>query len=300
MARTPNRSEHSERDEPTSVDERSTRTPEGSVTSVESNKAEPSPDIQLSFVSAERIIQTPPVKQRKRLRLAFTPTEDELLYNYVLRKYEENYSIKGMVIYKALALEHPRHTAHAWRDRAINRIAPLLVTESPRERDRTRKASRSKFTAEDDQFLCDWVIEKQQERESISGNAIYRDLAHEHSHHTFHSWRDRVLRVIIPQLKKNGQWPEENTVTVENEMTMRQRRYEENRENDSCNNDSGSSDDIAERVKRRRGKMKEVENHNRDRHKAESETEEECEHETCAQKRVKSSTSRRVTAKISN
>src|SRR4051794_33727492 len=128
MARTPNRSEHSERDEPTSyADDRSTRTPEGSVGSVESTKAEPGPDIQsLSFVSAEPTLQTPPVKQRKRLRLAFTPTEDELLYNYVSKKYEENYSIKGMVIYEALALEHPRHTAHAWRDRAINRIAPVL------------------------------------------------------------------------------------------------------------------------------------------------------------------------------
>ncbi|CAG8568548.1 375_t:CDS:1 [Paraglomus brasilianum] len=297
MARTPNRSEHSERDEPTSyIDERSTR---GSVGSVESNKPSPGPDMQnLSFVTAERILQTPPpVRQRKRLRLAFTPTEDELLYNYVLKKHEENYCIKGMVIYQALALEHPRHTAHAWRDRAINRIVPVLLAQSPRKRDHTRKASRSKFTVEDDQFLCDWIIKKRQERESIAGNAIYRDLAEEHEQHTFHSWRDRVLRVIIPQLKRSGQWPEDNTVAVEDEMT-RQRKYEEDRQKGDCNNDSDSSDDIAERVKRRRGKMKEVGNHNRGRNKVESETEEECEHETCAEERVKASTSRRVTVKI--
>ncbi|KAI0477582.1 hypothetical protein GGR56DRAFT_637928 [Xylariaceae sp. FL0804] len=60
------------------------------------------------------------------------------------------------------------------------------------------KATRSRFTKDDDEMLLKFVTEQFQKGEGLNGNKIYVDLAEKHPHHTMHSWRDRWLKKLRP------------------------------------------------------------------------------------------------------
>ncbi|KAI0876709.1 TRF2-interacting telomeric protein/Rap1 C terminal domain-containing protein [Hypoxylon argillaceum] len=58
------------------------------------------------------------------------------------------------------------------------------------------KLTRNKFTEEDDKILIKFVTERERLGEPISGNDIYKELAEDHPHHTWQSWRDRWVKKL--------------------------------------------------------------------------------------------------------
>ncbi|KAI0400022.1 TRF2-interacting telomeric protein/Rap1 C terminal domain-containing protein [Xylaria palmicola] len=61
---------------------------------------------------------------------------------------------------------------------------------------RKSKLTRTKFTAADDQLLTKYVTEMESEGKYAGGNSIYKELAQQHPHHTWHSWRDRWVKKL--------------------------------------------------------------------------------------------------------
>ncbi|EFX06155.1 transcription factor [Grosmannia clavigera kw1407] len=63
-----------------------------------------------------------------------------------------------------------------------------------------RKRTRTGFTNEDDRILVEWLREKadfsEGAKNGVKGNEIYKDLARQYPHHTFHSWRDRWVKKL--------------------------------------------------------------------------------------------------------
>ncbi|KAI1434722.1 hypothetical protein GGR50DRAFT_660542 [Xylaria sp. CBS 124048] len=58
------------------------------------------------------------------------------------------------------------------------------------------KATRHRFTPEDDKLLTIFVTEKERLGEAISGTKIYREFEKQYPHHTYQSWRDRWVRKL--------------------------------------------------------------------------------------------------------
>ncbi|KAI1473189.1 TRF2-interacting telomeric protein/Rap1 C terminal domain-containing protein [Daldinia caldariorum] len=58
------------------------------------------------------------------------------------------------------------------------------------------KSTRTKFTAEDDRILREWVAINERKGERVLGNEIYKALEAEYPHHTFQSWRDRWVKKL--------------------------------------------------------------------------------------------------------
>ncbi|KAJ3256456.1 hypothetical protein HDU77_003143 [Chytriomyces hyalinus] len=61
---------------------------------------------------------------------------------------------------------------------------------------------RSVFSKEDDAILIDIFVKN---KVHLNGNALYKDLCSKYPHHTFHSWRDRAVRHLLPKLLQSGQ-----------------------------------------------------------------------------------------------
>ncbi|KAI8838032.1 hypothetical protein BJ741DRAFT_602616 [Chytriomyces cf. hyalinus JEL632] len=61
---------------------------------------------------------------------------------------------------------------------------------------------RSAFSKEDDAILIDIFVKN---KVHLNGNALYKDLAAKYPHHTWHSWRDRAVRILLPKLEQSGQ-----------------------------------------------------------------------------------------------
>ncbi|KAI0835094.1 TRF2-interacting telomeric protein/Rap1 C terminal domain-containing protein [Hypoxylon sp. FL0890] len=59
-----------------------------------------------------------------------------------------------------------------------------------------QKGTRTKFTAEDDLILAEWVTRKERNGEATLGNDIYKELEAKYPHHTYHSWRDRWVKKL--------------------------------------------------------------------------------------------------------
>ncbi|KAH8601402.1 hypothetical protein B0O99DRAFT_667802 [Bisporella sp. PMI_857] len=59
----------------------------------------------------------------------------------------------------------------------------------------TRKG-RTPFTAEDDNFLTDWVVSAERAGGAIKGNQIYEELERKNNRHTAQSWRDRWVKYV--------------------------------------------------------------------------------------------------------
>ncbi|KAL9029435.1 MAG: hypothetical protein Q9196_002329, partial [Gyalolechia fulgens] len=58
------------------------------------------------------------------------------------------------------------------------------------------KSGRTKFTAEDDQVLINWVHHVEQNGGATSGNEIYKQLEAKNPRHTWQSWRDRWVKSL--------------------------------------------------------------------------------------------------------
>ncbi|KAI1088122.1 TRF2-interacting telomeric protein/Rap1 C terminal domain-containing protein [Rostrohypoxylon terebratum] len=150
----------------------------------------------------------------KATRVAFTPEDDKILAEWVMKKREEGESLGGLKIYKELAAMHPQHTYQSWQDRWIRQPDPLRSLVSFGEKashlpspsrpktpatPRTPLRSRAKFTAEDDNLLINYVQQCQSENKPTHGNVIFQELANEFPHHTAQSWRDRWVKVLAPR-----------------------------------------------------------------------------------------------------
>ncbi|KAF3933683.1 hypothetical protein ABW19_dt0200974 [Dactylella cylindrospora] len=72
-----------------------------------------------------------------------------------------------------------------------------------------KRPGRNLFTKEDDYLLL-WWIEK---AEYPSGNAIYQELTNLFPHHTFHSWRERWVKVLSKYPKQDLVIPADFDVT---------------------------------------------------------------------------------------
>lgn len=56
------------------------------------------------------------------------------------------------------------------------------------------KTKRTPYTAQDDNILIHWVLQKERAGEAIRGNKIYIDLAERYPRHTWQSWKDRFSK----------------------------------------------------------------------------------------------------------
>ncbi|KAI8827811.1 hypothetical protein BJ741DRAFT_714108 [Chytriomyces cf. hyalinus JEL632] len=61
---------------------------------------------------------------------------------------------------------------------------------------------RSAFSNEDDAILIDMFVKS---KVHLNGNALHKDLAAKYPQHTWHSWRDRAVRFLLPKLEQSGQ-----------------------------------------------------------------------------------------------
>ncbi|KAK1755622.1 TRF2-interacting telomeric protein/Rap1 C terminal domain-containing protein [Echria macrotheca] len=176
----------------------------------------------------------------KATRNKFTPEEDRLLRVWVLEQEHLGEKLGGNKIYQIFAETHPTHTWQSWKDRWVKHLAFRPVEdfqmEEPQEhqdedRRREEKApepsrhatpppapnpqpdsvspqtgrGRQKFTKEDDQILVKWIEKCRRNDESLKGNVIYKILAEKYPHHSFHSWRDRWVRILSKRETLNAE-----------------------------------------------------------------------------------------------
>ncbi|KAI5208403.1 hypothetical protein AUEXF2481DRAFT_41322 [Aureobasidium subglaciale EXF-2481] len=60
----------------------------------------------------------------------------------------------------------------------------------------SKKATRTAFTDDDDKMLYKWVAKAHEEGLALQGNKLYQQLAAHNDRHTYHSWRDRYIKVL--------------------------------------------------------------------------------------------------------
>ncbi|KAG9944915.1 hypothetical protein KCU85_g7616, partial [Aureobasidium melanogenum] len=60
----------------------------------------------------------------------------------------------------------------------------------------SKKSTRTPFTDDDDKMLYKWVHRAYEQRLATQGNTLYQVLAAHNPRHTFHSWRDRYVKVL--------------------------------------------------------------------------------------------------------
>ncbi|KAH9988231.1 TRF2-interacting telomeric protein/Rap1 C terminal domain-containing protein [Xylariaceae sp. FL0662B] len=189
-------------------------------------------------------------------RTPFTREDDKILTEWVARKEREGAPTYGYEIYKKLAAKHPRHTYQSWRDRwrrilQYRRLpvpdgeeSPTPATPSAKSPARPSPSQpgtpkgpgvgqastqspgearpRARFSAEEDQLLIEHIKESIENNKAISGNKIYLDLAKDFPQHTMHSWRDRWLKQLAPQLQDEiAKWKSERRPRIQSDHTVR-------------------------------------------------------------------------------
>ncbi|KAG9829350.1 hypothetical protein KCU98_g13949, partial [Aureobasidium melanogenum] len=77
----------------------------------------------------------------------------------------------------------------AGRRKSINPVTTAAASSS-------KKATRTPFTDDDDKLLYKWVHRADDQGLAIQGNTLYQVLAAHNPRHTFHSWRDRYVKVL--------------------------------------------------------------------------------------------------------
>lgn len=152
----------------------------------------------------------------KRVRVPFTTADDQILANWLAKKELQGEAVAGNKIFQELAEICPHHTWQSWRARAVNfrgllpkprmdepapapQRAPEPRPAPPSSRSNPAPApsgGRLKFTEEDDELLLKYVEEAGKDK---AGNKIYKALAEEYPHHSYHSWRDRYVRHLEPR-----------------------------------------------------------------------------------------------------
>ncbi|KAK5327062.1 hypothetical protein LTR70_001804 [Exophiala xenobiotica] len=58
------------------------------------------------------------------------------------------------------------------------------------------KSTRTRFTPQDDQLLCNWIIPYRDNGGTWQGNEIYKQLERRYPHHPYQSWRSRFIDYV--------------------------------------------------------------------------------------------------------
>ncbi|KAK8115948.1 hypothetical protein PG984_012450 [Apiospora sp. TS-2023a] len=184
----------------------------------------------------------------KSTRTPFTDEDDRILMEWVIKREREGESVQGNKIYQELAIKNPRHTFQSWRDRWLKKVSlkrrpdvlgddeePELqpaeepiptagrqgTTGSSRPRPspslvKQEKKPRTKFTAEEDEQLTAYVLEKTAKTGYDKGNKVFQEHANEVNRqfpqHTWQSYRDRWIKHLRP-----ADEDEEDVVAVDEE-----------------------------------------------------------------------------------
>ncbi|CAD0100853.1 unnamed protein product [Aureobasidium mustum] len=77
----------------------------------------------------------------------------------------------------------------AGRRKSANPVTTAVASSS-------KKSTRTPFTDDDDKLLYKWVHNAKEEGLATQGNSLYQVLAAHNPRHTYHSWRDRYLKVL--------------------------------------------------------------------------------------------------------
>ncbi|KAI4736949.1 hypothetical protein E4T50_12560 [Aureobasidium sp. EXF-12298] len=77
----------------------------------------------------------------------------------------------------------------AGRRKSTNPVTTAVASSS-------KKSTRTLFTDDDDKLLYKWVRRADDQGLAIQGNTLYQLLAAHNPRHTFHSWRDRYVKVL--------------------------------------------------------------------------------------------------------
>ncbi|KAI1211211.1 TRF2-interacting telomeric protein/Rap1 C terminal domain-containing protein [Annulohypoxylon truncatum] len=186
---------------------------------------------------------------RKGTRAAFTPEDDKILTNWVMKKELEGESLSGLQIYKELEEKHSNHTYQSWQARWVKKLqylprpelideepptppnkqtaehyapsspsiprtpAPPRVGQRPTRNPTSRSPrTRAKFTEEDDRILIQHIQQCVLHNKAIKGITIFRDLANDFPQHTEQSWRDRWVKQLAPKYEDDiVHWRSETT-----------------------------------------------------------------------------------------
>ncbi|KAI1452073.1 TRF2-interacting telomeric protein/Rap1 C terminal domain-containing protein [Annulohypoxylon moriforme] len=182
---------------------------------------------------------------RKSTRAAFTPEEDKILTEWVMKKEREGESVGGYQIYKELEAKHPTHTYQSWHARWVKKLQYLArpelsdneppspptkqaaeqhahpppsipKTPIPRRAGQTptqspTPRSRAKFTKEDDDILVECIQQCIRHNQPTRGIKIFRELANDFPQHTEQSWRDRWVKQLSAKYEKDiAHWKSSN------------------------------------------------------------------------------------------
>ncbi|KAI0120637.1 TRF2-interacting telomeric protein/Rap1 C terminal domain-containing protein [Xylariales sp. AK1849] len=185
--------------------------------------------------------------QQKSTRSAFTAADDMLLRKFVTRHEAAGVATSGNVIYRHLEEKYPHHTFHSWRDRWLKKLQYLprphvSDDELPRPPDNAPRppaarapprgdvsqssparsvaasskggvrGSRIKFTKMEDDLLIQYVTKLEQHGKPTGGRKLYEDFAGDFPQHTWHSWRDRWLKILKPRLQRQEEDEEDGGI----------------------------------------------------------------------------------------
>ncbi|KAJ3030376.1 UNVERIFIED_CONTAM: hypothetical protein HDU68_009301 [Siphonaria sp. JEL0065] len=112
-----------------------------------------------------------------------------------------------------------------------------------------KKSGRTPFSRDDDEILIDILVRN---AKHASGNALYKDLEAKNPRHTFHSWRDRAVKILLPKLQSNGELERRRaalnpgsrpTITPVASKTSPIKQQQQQPQIPTTINDSSSSDD---------------------------------------------------------
>ncbi|KEQ61348.1 uncharacterized protein M437DRAFT_52189 [Aureobasidium melanogenum CBS 110374] len=80
----------------------------------------------------------------------------------------------------------------------------------------SKKSTRTPFTDDDDKMLYKWVHRAHEQRLATQGNTLYQVLAAHNPRHTFHSWRDRYVKVLSTRPPPGWEaYPDDNLPTFD-------------------------------------------------------------------------------------
>ncbi|KAH9907206.1 TRF2-interacting telomeric protein/Rap1 C terminal domain-containing protein [Xylariomycetidae sp. FL2044] len=182
---------------------------------------------------------------QKRTRTNFTLEDDRILTNWIKDYERRGEPTLGNAPFQILAERYPHHTLQSWRERWIKKLRHLPGLEnlngvpsppsaspaqsavqpspakgrapsmaaSPQQRTLTQSSirTRARFTAEEDQLLIQYMRECMARGGYTKGNSIYKDFAQDFPQHTFHSWRDRWLKILAPKMASQiKEWRDED------------------------------------------------------------------------------------------
>lgn len=97
----------------------------------------------------------------------------------------------------------------AGRRKSANPVTTTVASSS-------KKSTRTPFTDDDDKLLYKWVHRADEQGLATQGNTIYQVLAAHNPRHTYHSWRDRYVKVLSTRPPPGWEaYPDENLPAID-------------------------------------------------------------------------------------